>query len=444
MTEVRKGWAVGPIGFRDARLDSADLSSAMALFVAGIPALLVGAELAGAGLGFGQLIIAAPLGAIVGAGLIGLLGRQAAASGAPGAYLARAPFGSLGGLVFNVLRLVLTLGWAALVIQIATNWVESALLALNVAVPDYVIPAVLAALAALFFMNGLAWTVVLVRRRLFWIVLALMLVVVWRVLEGSDPTEAVTGDLSFVGALDEVLALAVLWAAVGADLGGYGQREDETATGLGFGFGIGALAFILAGAALGQRVGADLSNMSGLGAGVIGAALLILWVPFMEIDGTGGLVAASAMSIQSVMEFIPTRFWLVMSALAAGAGAAFFDQTALREAVGLAAAIVGPAMAVVVVDAYLVRPGGYSSDELFRWRGDYGLINPAGLLSWVIGAGLALWLQDAVTSLSPIIGSGPDGLPALLLGMLAAGLIFGVVGRLIVGGRSETYQMRSF
>ncbi|HEY3428440.1 MAG TPA: hypothetical protein VGK83_07210, partial [Acidimicrobiia bacterium] len=329
-------------------------------------------------------------------------------------------------------------------IQIASNWVESALLSFQVAVPDYVIPAVLAVLAALFFMNGLAWTVVLVRRRLFWIVLALMLVVVWRVLEGSDPTEAVTGDLSFIRALDEVLALAVLWAAVGADVGGYGQREDETATGLGLGFGIGALAFILAGAALGQRVGADLSNMSGLGAGVIGAALLILWVPFMEIDGTGGLVAASAMSIQSVMEFIPTRFWLVMSALAAGAAAAFFDQTALREAVGLAAAIVGPAMAVVVVDGYLVRPGGYSSDELFRWRGDYGLINPAGLLSWVIGAGLALWLHDAGTSLSLLIGSGPDGLPALLLGMVAAGLIFGVVGRLIVGGRSETYQMRSF
>jgi cytosine/uracil/thiamine/allantoin permease len=164
----------------------------------------------------------------------------------------------------------------------------------------------------------------------------------------------------------------------------------------------------------------------------------------MEIDGTGGLVAASAMSIQSVLGFIPTRFWLVMSALAAGAGAAFLDQSVLREAVDLAAVIVGPAMAVVIVDSYLVRPGGYSSDDLFRWRGDYGLINPAGLLSWVIGAGLALWLQDAVTSLSPLIGSGPDGLPALLLGMLAAGLIFGVVGRLIVGGRSETYQMRSF
>ena len=444
MTEVRKGWAVGPIGFRDARLDSADLSSVMALFVAGIPALLVGAELAGAGLGFGQLIIAAPLGAIIGAGLIGLLGRQAAASGAPGAYLARAPFGSLGALVFNLLRLILTLGWAALVIQIASDWVESALLALNLEVPPYAIPGALALLAALFFLNGLAWTVVLVRRRLFWIVLALMLVVVWRVLEGSDPTEAVSGNQSFVGGLDGILALAVLWAAVGADVGGYGQREDDTATGLGFGFAIGALAFILAGAALGQRVGADLSNMSGLGAGLIGSALLIRWVPLMEVDGTGGLVAASAMSMQTVMEIIPTRFWLVISALAAGAGAAFLDQAILREAADLAAVAVGPAMAVIVVDAYLVRPGGYSSDDLFRWHGDYGFLNPAGLLAWIFGAGVALWLHREATELVPLVGSGPDGLPALLLGMVTAGLIFLVLGRLIVGGRSETYQMRSF
>lgn len=444
MTDVRKGWAVGPIGFRDARLDSADLSSAMALFVAGIPALLIGAELAGSGLGFGQLIIAAPLGAMVGAGLIGLLGRQAAASGAPGAYLARGAFGSIGGLVFNIFRLVLTLAWAALVIQIASDWVESAFLTFDLVVPQYVVPGVLAALAAALFLNGLAWTVVLVRRRLFWIVLALMLVVVWRVLEGSDPTEATSGNESFVGALDGVVGLAVLWAAVGADLGGYGQREDETATGLGFGFAIGALAFILAGAALGQRVGADLSNMSGLGAGLIGAVLLILWVPFMEVDGTGGLIAASAMSMQTVVDTIPTTFWLVFSALAAGAGAAFVDQSFLREAADLAAVVMGPAFAVVVVDAYLVRPGGYSSDDLFRWRGDYGLLNPAGLLAWLVGAGVALWLHSDLVFLGPIIGSGPDGLPALLLGMVASGLVFLVLGRLIVGGRSETYQMRSF
>jgi cytosine/uracil/thiamine/allantoin permease len=133
-----------------------------------------------------------------------------------------------------------------------------------------------------------------------------------------------------------------------------------------------------------------------------------------------------------------------LSAAAAGAGAVFVDQNALRDAADLAAVVLGPAMAVVVVDAYLVRPGGYSSDELFRWRGDYGLVNPAGLLAWVVGAAVALWLHRGVAGLSPLIGSGPEGLPPLLLGMVASGLVFLVVGRLIVGGRSETYQMRSF
>jgi hypothetical protein len=57
---------------------------------------------------------------------------------------------------------------------------------------------------------------------------------------------------------------------------------------------------------------------------------------------------------------------------------------------------------------------------------------------------VALWLHREATELVPLVGSGPDGLPAMLLGMVTAGLIFLVLGRLIVGGRSETYQMRSF
>lgn len=444
MTDVRKGWPVGPIGFRDARLDSSDLSSAMALFVAGIPSLLIGAELAGSGLGFGQLIIASPIGAILGAGLIGLLGRQAAASAAPGAFLARAPFGSLGGFVFNAARLALTLAWAALVIQIASGWVETAFGSLNLVAPDFVIPGVIALLAAVLFVNGVPWTVHLIRRRLFWLVLILTLVVVWRVLEGSDPGEAVTGTQSFVGAVDAILGLAVLWAAVGADAGGYGQREDETGTGLGLGFAIGTIAFVLAGAALGQRFGSDLVGLSGLGAGALGAALLILWVPIMEVDGTGGLLASSSFSLQTLLGKIPSLLWLVLVAGGAAVGAIYLSHDGLRLVADLSSLLVGPALAVIVIDCTLVRKGGYASDELFRWRGDYGLLNPAGILAWLAGTALALWLHSDVTEVSPLIGSGPDGLPELLLGMLTSGLIFLVVGRLIVGGKSQTYQMRSF
>ncbi len=77
----------------------------MTLFVAGVPALLIGSELALQGVGLGQMILAAPLGVLVGALVIGLLGRQAAASGVPSVYLGRAAFGSIGGMLFSLARI---------------------------------------------------------------------------------------------------------------------------------------------------------------------------------------------------------------------------------------------------------------------------------------------------------------------------------------------------
>ena len=316
--------------------------------------------------------------------------------------------------------------------------------AFNVAVPEYVIPGVLALLAGILFFSGLAFSVHLIRRRLFWLVLVLTLIVVWRVLEGTNPVETVTGTQSFTGAVDAILGLAVLWAAIGSDVGGYGQREDETATGLGLGFAIGTIAFVLAGAALGQRFGSDLVGISGLGAGVIGAVLLILWVPVMEVDGAGGLAASASISLQTILGMIPARVWLFLVIAAAAVGSVLVAHENLRLIADLSGAVVGPALAVIVTDCTLVRRGGYASDELFRWRGEYGLINPAGLLAWVIGALVSLWLHPQIEGLPELLGSGPDGLPSLLLGMLASALVFGVVGRLIVGGRTQTYQMRSF
>ena len=80
-TSIKRGWTRGPFGYRDAQLEGADFTAALTLFVAGIPALLVGADLAARGIGFSQLILAAPIGALLGAAMVGLMGRKASASG---------------------------------------------------------------------------------------------------------------------------------------------------------------------------------------------------------------------------------------------------------------------------------------------------------------------------------------------------------------------------
>jgi purine-cytosine permease-like protein len=438
MGDVRKGWSASPIGFRDARLEASDFSAAMALVVAGIPALLIGAELVGIGLDLAQMIIAVPLGAIIGGGMIGLLGRQAAASAAPGVFLLRAPLGSIGAAFFSIARLALTVSWAAVIVDVAGGWIASAVSSIGLPMPDYAGPLIVAVLAVLLFFNGLAWSFDFIRRRMFPLVIVLTLIVVWRLLTRSDPVGGEPLEGGFLEAVDAVVGLAVLWSALGSDAGGHGQREEETASGLGLGYAIATIAFVLAGAAV-SRVG-ELDAIASLGGGIIGAVLLLFWVPVMEIDGAGGLMATSVVSLQSLLRRIPPTFGLLLAGAAAVAGAIFVDPELVRRVISIATVVVAPALAVLLVDALLVRPGGFHSDELFRWRGEYGTFNVRGIAAWVVGTGLGLWLRPDLG----VLPSGPRGLPAILLGMIAAVAVFWPLSLLGQRRRSQVIGMRNF
>ncbi|CAN5162588.1 hypothetical protein BH18ACT5_BH18ACT5_07460 [soil metagenome] len=438
MGDVRRGWIASPIGFRDARLESADFSAAMALAVAGIPALLIGAELVGIGLDFAQLPIAVPLGAIIGAGIVGMIGRQAAASAAPGAFLLRAPLGSIGAAVFNLARLTLTLSWATLIVDIAGGWIESALAPLGLALPDYAPAAIVAILAAILFFNGFAWSIDFIRRRMFPFVIVLTLVVVWRLLTQSDPIGGQPLRGGFLEAVDAVLGLAILWSAFAGDAGGHGQREEETASGLGLGYAIATLAFVLAGAVV-SRAG-EFDAIASLGGGMIGAILLLLWVPVMEIDGAGGLLASSTVSMQTLLRGIPPAAGILLAAAGAAAGSILLDPELIRRVITTATLVVAPALAVLLVDCLVIRPGGYHSDELFRWKGEYGWFNLRGVAAWVGGAAVGLWLRPDLG----LIPAGPEGLPALLLGMIAAATIFWPLSQLGQRRRSRITGMRGF
>jgi len=438
MAEVRKGWSTSPIGFRDARLESSHFSAAMALVVAGIPALLVGAELVSAGLDFAQLIIAVPLGAIIGGAIIGLLGRQAAASAAPGAFLFKAPLGSLGALLFNLARLVVTLAWAVLVLDIASGWVDSALADFGLSAPPYLVPAVIATLAVVMFANGFAWSLDFLRRRMFLVGIGLTLIVVWRLLNRSDPVGGVPVRGGFLEAVDAVLGLAILWSAVGADAGGHGQREDDTASGLALGYAVATLAFVLAGASLTR--GGGLDAVTSLGGGIIGAALLLLWVPVMEVDGAGSLLASSTVSLQAIVRPLPAVVGLPLVGAATVVGAELLSGEVVRLLINIGTLVVAPALAVLLVDSLVIRPGGYRSDDLFRWRGDYGLVNLRAIAAWLVGIALGLWLRPDLG----LLQGGLDGTPALLIGMAASAVVYWPLAALGRRRQSLVYGLRRF
>ncbi len=447
-TAVRKGWTRGPFGYRDAQLESADFTAAMTLFVAGIPALLVGADLAGNGIGFGQLILAAPIGALFGALIAGLMARKASASGAPSIYLARPAFGSLGAALLTVVRLVLTVAWGAVILSVSGNWLQGAAVSFGFTLPAVAGPAMVAILGTLLLTSGPAWMAhKLLRRRLFGIGVLVVLVAAWRVLDGTTaaPNEVVTG--GFLNSVDAIIGLALLWAAVGGDIGGYGHREEETGTGTGFGFAVASLVFVLGGAAFAVRVGGFPTDLSVLGAGIIGGAVAFFWVVLMESDGMGGLSASGGFALESLVPGVPP---LVLAWLATGAsvaGAVFLSMEDLRSWALLASVLFAPGVGVILSDAYVLRPGSYMADHLYMWRGEYGLLNVAGVLCWVVGILVSVWvrpvgplfIQDAIRG---VTGEGLPDLPVLIIGLLTGGILYIGIGWLVLRRRAGVYRLR--
>jgi len=447
-TSIRKGWTRGTFGYRDAQLEGADFTASLTLFVGGIPALLVGADLAGRGIGFGQLILAAPIGALLGAAIAGLMGRKASASGAPSAYLSRPAFGSLGAIPLTLVRLVLTVAWGAVILSVAGEWLTAALATMGLTVPSVVGPVLVAVLGTLLLSAGPAWMVhTFLRRRLFGISVIVVLVAAWRVLDGTsgEQGQPVIGGL--LNSVDEVFGLALLWLAVGGDIGGYGHREEDTATGIGFGFAVASLVFVLGGASLAEKIGGFPADLTVLGAGILGGVIALVWVPLMESDGFGGLAASGGFALESLVPAIPPLILAVLAAIGSVVSAIVLPLEELREWAALASVLFAPGVGVILADAYVLRPGSYMSDHLFMWRGDYGLLNVAGVLSWVVGGIATLYIRPigpAVIrdTITPLIGGGLPGLPVLLIGVVGTGILYLGLGWVVLKRRAGVYRLR--
>jgi hypothetical protein len=247
--------------------------------------------------------------------------------------------------------------------------------------------------------------------------------------------------------VDEVFGLALLWLTVGGDIGGYGHREEDTATGLGFGFAVAALVFVLGGASIGARLGGFPIDLTVLGAGILGGIIALLWVPLMETDGFGGLAASGGFALESLVPGIPPIVLSVVAAAGSTAAAILVPLEELRSWAALASVLFAPAVGVILADAYVLRPGSYMADHLYMWRGEYGLLNVAGVLSWVLGGLAALRIRplgppivrDAIT---PFLGEGLAGVPVLLIGVVGTGVLYLGLGWVVLRRRPGVYRLR--
>ena len=237
----------------------------------------------------------------------------------------------------------LTLAWAAITLRVAAGWVQASLETWDISFSDWGVVAVIAVLALAAFLPGPVWAVSqLLRRRVFLVAIVVLLVATWRVLFGLDPVSSESASGGFFETVDAVFGLAVLWAVVGGDFGGYGKREEETATGLGYGFIVSGLVFVMAGAALTQRLGGPPTDLLLFGAGTVGAVLALIWVPLMEVDGVGGLNASTTWSLETLVPGIPPRVLYVVATAASVADPVMLESEVLRSAADVALSLVAP------------------------------------------------------------------------------------------------------
>jgi purine-cytosine permease-like protein len=445
---IRRAWPSGPVGFSAARLESGDFTAAASVTALGLPATFLGATLALGGIPFNQLILAAPLAILLGGFLLGLGGRMASATGAPGPWLLRPALGSAGSIPAVLSRLALTIGWGALIIQQGGRWAADALGGMGLGVQDQATIIGLGVLVGVLALTGPSFAITVVMRRwLFWGAVIMLFGLAWRLLSMPPGPAAPAGSSNFWAAFETLLTLGLIWLPFGTDVGSLGRREENTGNGLGYGFAVGALLAVWAGGAVVAKTG-SLDRLDMVAPGALGAFAVLLWVLIMEVDGGAASGISSAYSLSALIPRLPGWAGAIVAAAGATALAVLFTDEQIRLGTDLALVGASVGAALFLTDAYLVRGRHYGADDMFRWRGEYRLFNWLGLLAWVLGVGFILWARPTgpqpVAEFFSRLPGGDLGAsaPWLLVGMAVAAVFYALTGRSRLGGRGRTFRMR--
>src|SRR5690554_1558085 len=133
---IRRSWSRDAVGFRQGELEDGDGMAATVVALIGGPALVVGATLVTAdSLTIGQVMLVAPVAALLGCFFAGSSARMAAQTGAPGTWILRPAFGRTGSVVVSVARLAMVALWAVVGLKYAGGWAEGAGDAYGLALP---------------------------------------------------------------------------------------------------------------------------------------------------------------------------------------------------------------------------------------------------------------------------------------------------------------------
>lgn len=451
---VETAWRREPLGYSERRLDASDLTAFFTVVVVGAPLLATGFVFPALEMSATQIVLAVPIGVLLGAGLLTMVAWASAFTGVSGLRFLTPAVGVSGSWLAAILRLLALGALGAQVLVVAEVNFQTALASVGGPAMPANSGLITVAVAALLLaaVGPVVVAKVWARRVAFWGVIGLLVAGAAVTLPNVNLADLFTRPAgpNFSLGIDRVLLLAVVWWSLAADTSRFGQDEAAAATGAGFGFGIPILVVVIVAglfAISGGEVDAE-GSLIGIGSGPIFGTAVFLWLLFAEVATVAGLAYAAANSLATyISRPAGVYFGGLLVVVMAGLGW-FFDSGQLHTVSDLAIGIMAPMLAVSVTDFYVVRGRDYSVDDLFNVRGYYGAFNPWGWLSVLVG-----WIMSQVLLPTPGVIRLLSGisfqplyetvsLPPMLTSMLMAAALYGVLGRIRIEKREYVSSLR--
>ncbi|MGP9529559.1 purine-cytosine permease family protein [Glutamicibacter sp. AOP5-A2-18] len=358
------------------------------------------------GLNFSLALVMIVAGTLIGAVILVLIGNIGTRTGLPTMAITRGAFGTRGSLLPVAANVIVLMGWSwvqAMLAGVTVNYLIASTTGFSNPVLFSVLCQVFVVMLALFGHEGISrvepWLAVLI--------LAIMAYVFAMAFGKYNPAEfaAIPVDTSlgytpFI-VLDIVIATAISWTVLSADINRMARNTRASIVGSGIGYTLSTvLAMILGATAIGYVI------LSGDQATEFDPTILVeaFGAPlaiaiFLSVMATNTMAVYGM--ITSVVNSRPERkLPFLATALVVGTvsilGAtwlALLDQ--FTDFLTLIGAFFVPVFAIMIVDYYLLKRSRYTRDILRHTGGAYWYrngVNPIAVAVWVAGAVVAYLL----------------------------------------------------
>lgn len=425
-------WGVEPVPARHRILGALDYFVLWSSLGVGLLVLAAGALLVPA-LSLFEALVAILVGTVIGSLLLASVGLIGGRQGLPTMVIVRPAFGVQGSYIPAALNVFQLVGWTIfelIIMAQAANFISETVAGVS-AYPLWVLVfAVIVGAMALF------GPIAIIRQWLekfaIWLVYGSSLWILYYLVQSFDLTtlfaKPASGGMSFLTALDIVIAMPISWMPLVADYNRFTRSLRGGFWGTFTGYTIANVWFYALGALL-VLSGGTADVVSALGR--IGFGLLALFLILVdETDNAFADVYSAAVSTQNIVEKAKQRRLIIAYVVLSGALALLIPLTQYEVFLLLIGAAFIPAFGVVLADHYLVRRRATPANSTaIPKRG--GSVSFTALLAWGIGA-LVYYV------LSPLSFFFVPGLPqigASIPSLITAALVYFVLWRLSPQGR---------